>query len=99
MTATSTPASTTYLKGLRELLERIEVEQSAQIEAAAAVPLGAAHFMEEHGHIVTGMNNQVVWGMPHVIAIFLIVAASGASGRPKALASSTTPTGWKPSRP
>jgi molybdopterin-containing oxidoreductase family membrane subunit len=34
--------------------------------------------MEEHGHIVTGMNNQVVWGLPHVFAIFLIVAASGA---------------------
>ena len=39
--------------------------------------LGAAHFMEEHGHIVTGMNNQIVWGMPHVFAIFMIVAASG----------------------
>jgi Ni/Fe-hydrogenase subunit HybB-like protein len=39
--------------------------------------LGSAHFMEEHGHVVTGMNNQVVWGLPHVFAIFLIVAASG----------------------
>lgn len=39
--------------------------------------LGAFHTMEEHGHIVTGMNNQVVWGMPHVVAIFMIVAASG----------------------
>ena len=39
--------------------------------------LVAAHFMEEHGHIVTGMNNQIVWGMPHVFAIFMIVAASG----------------------
>lgn len=43
-----------------------------------AVALGAAHYMEEHGHVVTGMNNQVVWGLPHVFAIFLIVAASGA---------------------
>jgi Ni/Fe-hydrogenase subunit HybB-like protein len=34
--------------------------------------------MEHHGHYVTGMNNQVVWGMPHVFAVFLIVAASGA---------------------
>ena len=33
--------------------------------------------MEHHGHVVTGMNNQVVWGLPHVFAIFLIVAASG----------------------
>ena len=39
--------------------------------------LTAAHFMEVHGHIVTGMNNQVVWGLPHVFAIFMIVAASG----------------------
>jgi Ni/Fe-hydrogenase subunit HybB-like protein len=38
---------------------------------------GAWHYMEEHGHIVTGMSNQVVWGLPHVFAIFLIVAASG----------------------
>src|SRR5512135_3406686 len=41
------------------------------------VGLVAAHYMEEHGHIVTGMNNQIVWGMPHVFAIFMIVAASG----------------------
>jgi molybdopterin-containing oxidoreductase family membrane subunit len=37
----------------------------------------AVHMMEEHGHIISGMNNQIVWGMPHVFAIFLIVAASG----------------------
>jgi molybdopterin-containing oxidoreductase family membrane subunit len=43
-----------------------------------AAGLGAALYMEEHGHIVTGMSNQVVWGMPHVFAVFLIVAASGA---------------------
>ncbi len=35
------------------------------------------HTMEEHGHIVSGMNNKVVWGLPHVFAIFMIVAASG----------------------
>jgi molybdopterin-containing oxidoreductase family membrane subunit len=40
--------------------------------------LAAAHYMEENGHIVTGMNNRIVWGLPHVFAIFLIVAASGA---------------------
>jgi len=40
--------------------------------------LVAAIYMEHHGHYVTGMNNQIVWGMPHVFAIFLIVAASGA---------------------
>ncbi|HHB80779.1 MAG TPA: molybdopterin oxidoreductase [Aliiroseovarius sp.] len=40
--------------------------------------LGAVVYTEHHGHIVTGMNNQVVWGLPHVFAIFLIVAASGA---------------------
>ncbi|MDP1900583.1 MAG: NrfD/PsrC family molybdoenzyme membrane anchor subunit [Rubrivivax sp.] len=42
-----------------------------------AVGLAAAHYMELHGHIVTGMNNQVVWGLPHVFAIFMVVAASG----------------------
>jgi Ni/Fe-hydrogenase subunit HybB-like protein len=42
------------------------------------VGLGAAHYMENHGHYVTGMSNQVVWGLPHVFAVFLIVAASGA---------------------
>jgi Ni/Fe-hydrogenase subunit HybB-like protein len=40
--------------------------------------LGAAFYMEHNGHYVTGMSNQVVWGTPHVFAVFLIVAASGA---------------------
>ena len=35
-------------------------------------------YMEHNGHHVTGMTNQIVWGMPHVFAIFLIIAASGA---------------------
>lgn len=39
--------------------------------------LAAAHTMETFGHVITGMNNQIVWGMPHVFAIFMIVAASG----------------------
>jgi [DsrC]-trisulfide reductase subunit P len=40
--------------------------------------LVAAHYMETEGHRITGMNNQIVWGTPHVFAVFLIVAASGA---------------------
>ncbi|MFC1664800.1 NrfD/PsrC family molybdoenzyme membrane anchor subunit [Pseudomonadota bacterium] len=40
--------------------------------------LYAAHQMETYGHHITGMNNQVVWGVPHVFAVFLIIAASGA---------------------
>ena len=43
----------------------------------AGVGLFAAHRMETAGHIATGMNNAIVWGLPHVFAIFLIVAASG----------------------
>jgi len=43
-----------------------------------AAGLGSAYYMEHNGHWVTGMSNQVVWGMPHVFAVFLIVAASGA---------------------
>ncbi len=39
--------------------------------------LAAAHLLESHGHIISGMNNQVVWGLPHVFAIFMIVSASG----------------------
>jgi len=38
----------------------------------------AAHHMDVEGHHITGMSNQIVWGLPHVAAIFLIVAASGA---------------------
>ncbi|MDD4911875.1 MAG: polysulfide reductase NrfD [Sideroxydans sp.] len=37
----------------------------------------AVHMMEHQGHIITGMNNQIVWGIPHVFAIFMIVSASG----------------------
>ena len=40
--------------------------------------LSAAWHMEHNGHWVTGMNNQIVWGTPHVFAVFLIISASGA---------------------
>ena len=45
--------------------------------AVTLIGLIAAHTMELHGHAITGMDNQVVWGLPHVFAIFMIVAASG----------------------
>tara|TARA_B100000676_G_scaffold291512_1_gene326118 strand:- start:1463 stop:2659 length:1197 start_codon:yes stop_codon:yes gene_type:complete len=45
--------------------------------ALVVAGLGAAHFMDVNGHWVTGMNNHVVWGLPHVFAIFLILLASG----------------------
>ncbi len=38
----------------------------------------SAYTMEHAGHYITGMNNRVIWGMPHVLAIFLIISASGA---------------------
>ncbi len=50
----------------------------AALGAILLAGLGAVYHMEHNGHWVTGMNNQIVWGMPHVFAIFLIVAASGA---------------------
>ncbi len=50
----------------------------AILAAFLAAGLAAAWFMGTEGHHVTGMNNQIVWGMPHVFAVFLIVAASGA---------------------
>jgi molybdopterin-containing oxidoreductase family membrane subunit len=43
-----------------------------------AAGLWAAHAMDAQGHHITGMNNQIVWGIPHVFAVLLIVAASGA---------------------
>jgi Ni/Fe-hydrogenase subunit HybB-like protein len=50
----------------------------ALLGALIAAGLGAVLYMEHNGHWVTGMNNQVMWGTPHVFAVFLIVAASGA---------------------
>jgi Ni/Fe-hydrogenase subunit HybB-like protein len=43
----------------------------------SAIGFGSALYMEHYGHAVTGMTNQIVWGIPHVFAIFLVVAASG----------------------
>jgi Ni/Fe-hydrogenase subunit HybB-like protein len=37
--------------------------------------LAAAYYMEHYGHYVTGMTNQIVWGTPHVFAVFLNVAS------------------------
>lgn len=45
----------------------------------ALAGVGAYNYIHHHGHYVTGMNNQIVWGIPHVFAIFLIVAASGSA--------------------
>lgn len=47
---------------------------------AVAIAVGGLAFgyMEHEGHWVTGMNNSVVWGTPHLFAVFLIIAASGA---------------------
>ncbi len=50
----------------------------AGLAAFVAAGLWAAHTMDVEGHHVTGMNNQIVWGIPHVFAVFLIVTASGA---------------------
>ena len=50
----------------------------AILGAFIAAGLAAALYMEHNGHWVTGMSNQIVWGTPHVFAVFLIVAASGA---------------------
>ncbi len=50
----------------------------AVLGLAAVVGYLSSHHMDSHGHYISGMTNQIVWGFPHVIAIFLIVAASGA---------------------
>lgn len=46
--------------------------------ALVAVGAWSALTMEHAGHHITGMTNHIVWGLPHVFAITLIVAASGA---------------------
>lgn len=47
---------------------------------AAVVVAGMAAFMtmDMQGHQVTGMTQRIPWGVPHVFAYFLILAASGA---------------------
>jgi len=85
----STPACATRVYEPRADMKRIvysEIEgRCARFYVVAAILAGfllsglaAAFYMEHYGHYVTGMNKQIVWGMPHVFAIFLIVAASGA---------------------
>ena len=41
------------------------------------IGLASSSYMEHEGHYVTGMNNQIVWGLPHIFAVTLIVIASG----------------------
>jgi molybdopterin-containing oxidoreductase family membrane subunit len=60
-----------------------------------ALGAAAAHYMELEGHHVTGMTNQVVWGVPHVFAVFLIIAASGALNT-ASIASVFGKAGYKP---
>jgi Ni/Fe-hydrogenase subunit HybB-like protein len=50
----------------------------AALGALILAGLAAAWTMEHQGHHITGMSNRIVWGIPHVFAVFLIVAASGA---------------------
>lgn len=42
------------------------------------VGAGAAVIMAAAGHQVTGLTNRVPWGLPHVVAYLLILAAPGA---------------------
>ena len=48
------------------------------LAAVVSMATLAFGYMEHTGHWVSGMNNSVVWGTPHVFAVFLIIAASGA---------------------
>jgi len=63
----------------REIPASRPVLQLAALLGAFILAAAAAWFyIEHHGHVVTGMTNQIVWGLPHVFAVFLVVAASGA---------------------
>ena len=65
-------------------LEQIEGKSTGYIGLIALLgmfvlgAIGSMLYMEHEGHWVSGMDNQIVWGLPHVFAVFLIVAASGA---------------------
>src|SRR4030065_78820 len=50
----------------------------ALLGALIAIGLGAAWYKEKTEQWVTGSSNKIIWGTPHVFAVFLIVAASGA---------------------
>lgn len=73
----STPSSLQLNYAALQFKNRLYYLLLAAGGLAVTAGLYAVHMMEEHGHIISGMNNQIVWGMPHVFAIFLIVAASG----------------------
>ncbi|PWB55259.1 MAG: molybdopterin oxidoreductase [Nitrosomonadales bacterium] len=65
------------IDAFRKIEERAFYALAALLGLVVLIGLGAAHYMETHGHVVTGMTNQIVWGLPHVFAVFMIVAASG----------------------
>lgn len=64
-------------EAFHKIEERAFYALVAALGVVVLLGLGAAHYMETNGHVVTGMTNQIVWGMPHVFAVFMIVAASG----------------------
>ena len=41
------------------------------------IGFASSHHMENEGHYVTGMTNQIVWGLPHIFAVLLIIISSG----------------------
>ena len=67
----------------------------ALLALAALGGVLAGHHMDAEGHHVSGMNNRIVWGLPHVFAVFLIVAASGALNV-ASLSSVFGRTAWEP---
>lgn len=73
----STPSSLQLKYASLQFKNRLYYLMLAAGGLVVMAALYAVHMMEGRGHIITGMNNQIVWGMPHVFAIFLIVAASG----------------------
>jgi len=76
--AATLPSMQRLSPGLYTLRERLFYLLLVLGGAGVALGLLAAATLEHHGHVISGMDNQVVWGLPHVFAIFLIVAASGA---------------------
>ena len=42
----------------------------AALGLATLIGYLSSHHMDVEGHHISGMSNQIVWGFPHVIAIF-----------------------------
>ncbi|NQU61779.1 MAG: polysulfide reductase NrfD, partial [Rhodospirillales bacterium] len=70
----------TQLTVFREMIGKTRDFNVLMVALLAGVGIGliSAYNMETAGHHITGMTNRIVWGLPHVFAVFMILCAAGA---------------------